>query len=86
MKKRFFVLLTALLFIIDQGIKLYINEHYLDANIKIIKDMFYLNRTTVKLGTAVLVTITHFAITSVTGWENVVFSGIYSWGMGYTLV
>lgn len=45
MKKRFFVLLTALLFVIDQGIKLYINHHHLNDNIKIVEDMFYLNPT-----------------------------------------
>lgn len=45
MKKRTFLLLTAILFALDQGIKLYIHKNHFDANIKIIKDMFYLNPT-----------------------------------------
>jgi len=45
MKKRTFVLLTGILFAIDQLIKLYIYNHHLEGNYQIVKDMFYLNPT-----------------------------------------
>jgi signal peptidase II len=43
MKKKYFLLLTSFLLLIEQGIKLFIYNKHMDSNIPIVKDLLYLN-------------------------------------------